>query len=105
MTMSPVRCVHCLYSTSLLAAAALYATLRTREAICRARRAAGASARGNPHYPLRKSDSIYSQWEMLESTGEAVPLHLLYTATFTPGSVRTLDLDPLTHSLTQPLEL
>ena len=72
--------------------------------ISRARRAAGASARGNPHYPLRKSDSVYSQWEMLEleSMGEAVPL--LYTAaTFTPGSVRTLD--PLTHSLTQPLEL
>ena len=74
--------------------------------ISRARGAAGASARGNPHYPLRKSDSVYSQWEMLEleSMGEAVPL--LYTAaTFTPGSVRTLDLDPLTHSLTQPLEL
>ena len=79
--------------------------LRTRATISRARRAAGASARGNPHYPLRKSDSVYSQWEMLESTGEAVPLPLLYTATFTPGSVRTLDLDPLTHSLTQPLEL
>ena len=75
--------------------------LRTRVTISRARRAAGASARGNPHYPLRKRDSVYSQWEMLESTGEAVPL--LYTATFTPGSVRTLD--PLTHSLTQPLEL
>ena len=81
------------------------AILRTRATISRARRAAGASARGKPHYPLRKSDSVYSQWEMLESTGEAAPLPLLYTATFTPGSVRTLDLDPLTLSLTQPLEL
>ena len=59
--------------------------------------------RADTTVPLRKSDSVYSQWEMLEleSMGEAVPL--LYTATFTPGSVRTLD--PLTHSLTQPLEL